>query len=99
MKKTLSYAVAWTLLTFSVGAPAAFVLKMSGATQDDGAVKNGTLEVSLESSAYASNIPDSPAWSFSNGWVGAKDDWRGAAPTGGWSFQYLGKEASWNDLF
>jgi hypothetical protein len=86
-------------LTFSVGAPAAFVLNTSGATKNDGAVKNGELNVRSESGAHHSNIPDSTAWSFSNGWVGATVDWHGAAPTGGWSFEYLGKEASWNNLF
>lgn len=99
MKNTFSYALACTLLTFSVGAPAAFVLNTSGATQNDGAVKNGTLNVRSESGVSGSNIPNSPAWSFSNGWVGAKVSWQGAAPTGGWSFEYLGKEASWNNLF
>ncbi|MBK1645937.1 hypothetical protein CKO25_15025 [Thiocapsa imhoffii] len=86
-------------LTLAFNASAAFVLDTTNATQTFGSVQNGQLNLQLEAGATVSNIPDSPAWNFSNGWVGANVNWTGAQPSGGWSFEYLGKQASWNNLF
>lgn len=96
MKSALSYAIGFTLFLTSVGASAAFVLNTSapGAarTIDSSTVTDGTLDLSREG-------PIIPNSTYSNGWVGAPVSWDGATPTGGWSFQYLGKQASWNNLF
>lgn len=99
INRTAPVLLAITSLTLALDASAAFVLETDGATQTLGSVQNGTLNLQSEARATVSNIPNSPAWNFSQGWVGAKVAWTGAQPSGGWSFEYLGKQASWNNLF
>lgn len=91
MNNKILTVIGFSLMLYAMGASAAFVLDTTGAKNSEGkSVQNGTLTLANEGI-----IPNS---SYGNGWIGANVSWSGALPTS-WSLQYLGKEATWNNLF